>query len=68
MPPSQKITVEVPADLLEQAQKVTGEGITSTVRRGLALVAQADAYDRLREMRGKLRLSPSWRALKHDRR
>jgi hypothetical protein len=65
---SQKITVEVPADLLEQAQRVTGEGITGTVRRGLELVARADAYERLRALRGKLRLAPSWRELKRDRR
>jgi hypothetical protein len=65
---SQKITVEVPADLLEQAQRVTGEGITGTVRRGLELVARADAYERLRALRGKLRLASSWRELKRDRR
>lgn len=35
MSTSQKITVEVPLDLLDRAQRVTGEGITATVRRGL---------------------------------
>lgn len=64
----QKITVEVPAELLEQAQRVTGQGITGTVRRGLELVARADAYERLRGMRGKVRLSHTWQQLKHDRR
>jgi hypothetical protein len=68
MATSQKITVEIPADLLAQAQRVTGEGITGTVRRGLELVARADAYDRLRRMRGKVPLSHTWRQLKHDRR
>jgi len=68
MSTSQKITVEVPADLLEQAQRATGEGITSTVRRGLELVTRAEAYERLREQRGKLKLSRPWRELKHDRR
>ena len=68
MSTSQKITVEVPIRLVEQAQRVTGEGITGTVRRGLELVARADAYDRLRGLRGRLKLSPSWRQLKNDRR
>jgi len=68
MSTSRKITVVVPTGLLEQAQRVTGEGITGTVRRGLELVARSDAYDRLRGLRGKLRLPPSWRQLKHDRR
>jgi hypothetical protein len=68
MATSQKITVEIPADLLAQAQRVTGEGITGTVRRGLELVARADAYDSLRRMRGKVTLSHTWRRLKHDRR
>lgn len=64
----QKITVEVPAELLEQAQRVTGEGITATVRRGLELVARTAAYERLRGMRGTVQLSHTWQQLKHDRR
>jgi hypothetical protein len=65
---SQKITVEVPAALLEQARRVTGEGVTGTVRRGLELVARASAYDRLRGSRGRLKFSHTWRQLKYDRR
>lgn len=68
MPASHKITVDVPADLLARAQRVTGEGITGTVRRGLELVARADAYERVRKARGTLTLTPGWRQLKHDRR
>jgi len=68
MAASQKITVEVPLDLLEQAQRVTGEGITGTVRKGLELVARANAYDNLRQARGTIKLSPGWKQLKHDRR
>ena len=34
-----KITVEVPAELLEKAQRASGSGITQTVRTGLQLVA-----------------------------
>ena len=52
MPPSRKITVEVPEDLLEKAQRETGTGITRTVRTGLELVAASHAYARLRRLRG----------------
>ena len=68
MSTSQKITVEVPKDLLAQAQRVTGDGVTGTVRRGLELVARADAYERLRAARGTVKLSHTWTQLKHDRR
>jgi len=48
-----KITLEVPAELLEKAQEASGEGITQTVRTGLELVAASRAYARLRQLRGK---------------
>ena len=41
---ARKVTVELPADLLRRAQKSTGDGITSTIRRGLELVAAGEAY------------------------
>jgi len=47
-----KITVHVPADLLDKARKTTGSGITATVRQGLQLVTAADTYRRLRKLRG----------------
>jgi hypothetical protein len=62
-----KITVEIPPDLLERAQRASRKGITQTVRAGLELIAAADAYDRLLEMRGKVHLSQSWQELKDDR-
>jgi len=34
---ARKITVEVPLDLLEKAQRASGTGITQTVRTGLQL-------------------------------
>jgi predicted nucleic acid-binding protein len=39
METARKITVDVPPDLLEKAQRATGSGITQTVRTGLELVA-----------------------------
>jgi len=62
-----KITVEVPEELLAEAQKASGEGITQTVRTGLQLVAASRTYARLRRLRGKVRFARSWEELKADR-
>jgi hypothetical protein len=64
---ARKITVEVPADLLERAQKVEGQGITRTVRAGLELVAASHTYARLRALRGKVKFSRGLEELKADR-
>jgi hypothetical protein len=64
---ARKITVEVPAELLETAQKASGEGITQTVRIGLQLVAASRTYAQLRQLRGKVRFSRTARELKADR-
>jgi len=65
---TRKVTIEVPADLLRRARQSTGEGITATVRRGLELVASRSAYEELRGLRGKVRLSIDLKALRQDRR
>jgi hypothetical protein len=62
-----KITVEVPAELLERAQAAADAGVTETVRRGLALVAAGRAYEGLRQLRGKLRLRLDLETLREDR-
>jgi len=67
MKAARKITVEVPAELLEKAQRAEGTGITQTVRTGLQLVAASQAYARLRQLRGKVRFSPTLAELKADR-
>jgi hypothetical protein len=64
---ARKITVEVPPDLLERAQKASGVGITQTVRTGLQLVAASQAYAKLRQFRGKVRLTRTLADLKADR-
>ena len=64
---ARKITVEVPAELLEKAQESTGAGITQTVRTGLQLVAASQTYARLRRFRGKVRFSRTLANLKTDR-
>jgi len=64
---ARKITVEVPPELLEKAQRASGGGITQTVRTGLQLVAASQAYARLRQLRGKVRFTRTLAELKADR-
>lgn len=62
-----KITLEVPAGLLDKARRASDAGITQTVRTGLQLVAASEAYDQLRRMKGKVRFSRTVAQLKSDR-
>jgi hypothetical protein len=64
---ARKITVEVPEELLEKAQRASGTGVTQTVRAGLQLVAASLTYARLRQFRGKVRFSRTLAELKADR-
>jgi hypothetical protein len=67
METARKITVEVPLDLLEKAQRASGTGITQTVRTGLQLVAASRTYACLRHLRGKVRFTRPLAVLKTDR-
>jgi hypothetical protein len=67
METTRKITIEVPAGLLERAQRASGGGITQTVRTGLQLVAASQAYEQLRELRGKVHFTHTFAELKADR-
>src|SRR5271163_519598 len=67
MSTARKITVEIPDDLLQKAQIASGTGITQTVRTGLQLLAASQAYDRLLQLRGKVRFSRTSEELKEDR-
>jgi hypothetical protein len=67
MATARKITVEVPLDLLQKAQRASGTGITQTVRTGLRLVAASRTYARLRRLRGKVRFTRTLAELKADR-
>jgi hypothetical protein len=67
MQAARKITVEIPAELLEKAQQASGTGITQTVRSGLQLVAATQTYAKLRQLRGKVKFSRSLSQLKEDR-
>lgn len=67
MAKARKITVEVPRELLEKAQRASGTGVTQTIRAGLQLVAASETYARLLKFRGKVRFSRSAEDLKDDR-
>lgn len=67
METARKITVEVPQELLEKAQRASGTGITQTVRAGLQLIAASRTYARLRQLRGKVRFTRTLGELKADR-
>jgi hypothetical protein len=65
--PLRKVTILVPADLLKKAQATTGEGITPTIREGLALLAAGRSYERLHALRGRVRFANSAATLREDR-
>ena len=67
MKAAKKITVHLPEDLMEKAQKYTGKGITETIRIGLQLVAASEAYEKLRLLRGKVSFSLNLKDLRKDR-
>jgi hypothetical protein len=67
MESARKITVEVPVGLLEKAQQASGKGITQTIRTGLELLAASQAYDRMRQFRGKVQFNRTAAELKDDR-
>ncbi len=62
-----KITVHVPEDLLDRAQKSSGQGVTETVRQGLRLVAAGDTFRRVAKLRGRVRFSLDLARLREDR-
>ena len=64
MAAARKVTVELPVELLRRAQKSSGEGVTSTIRRGLELVAAGQAYRDLRGLKGQVAFSLDLNALR----
>jgi hypothetical protein len=48
-----KVTVNLPADVLANAQRLTGKGITSTLLEGLAALERRALRSALRQLRGQ---------------
>jgi hypothetical protein len=67
MDAAKKVTVHVSEDLLRRAQEATGQGITPTIRRGLELVAASRAYEKLRGLRGRVKIDLDLKQLREDR-
>jgi hypothetical protein len=64
---ARKVTLQLPADLLERAQRSSGKNLTATVCDGLKLVAAGPAYEGLRRLRGTVRFSIDLQRLREDR-
>ena len=65
--PIRKITVHLPAELVEKALKASGKSLTETVADGLQKVVTSWAYDELLKLRGTMKFSQTWQDLKDDR-
>jgi hypothetical protein len=62
-----KVTIEVPPELLERAQRASRTGVSQTIRAGRELVAASHTYAQLRQLRGKVRFTRTLAELKADR-
>jgi len=67
MSAARKVTVQLPPDLVDRAQRSSGKNLTATICQGLKLVAAGPAYDGLRRLKGKVRFSIDLRRLRDDR-
>lgn len=56
METAKKITANIPAGLLKEAQKVTGQGITETLIAGLRFLRRQLAYHKFQNLKGNLNL------------
>jgi hypothetical protein len=63
-----RITANLPAQLLDEATKATGEGITETLVAGLRLVRRAGAYKEAMALKGTMTLDLDIGALRERRR
>ncbi len=54
MKQTKKITVNVPAETLEAATKLTGKGITATIIEGLHEIERRAKQSALRKLKGKV--------------
>ncbi len=50
-----KVTINLPAELLKNAQRITGKGITPTILEGLEELERREKRSALRRLRGKIR-------------
>lgn len=53
---TKRVTANLPRELLEEATKASGKGITATLIEGLELVRRSAAYEKAMALKGKIRL------------
>lgn len=58
-----KVTINLPAELVEASLDVSGKGLTETIREALAAQNHAWACQRLLELRGKVTFGASYEEL-----
>jgi hypothetical protein len=54
-PRRRRVTVNLPADLLDDAVRITAKGLTSTIVEGLQEIQRRAKRSALRELRGRVR-------------
>jgi hypothetical protein len=54
---TKRITLNLPADLLAEARRVTGKNITDTIVTGLERIKRGSAYEKALKLRSKLDLN-----------
>jgi hypothetical protein len=62
-----KITALLPEELLRRAMRASGEGITSTLRLGLELVAAKEIHQKLLKLKGKVDIGIDLEGLRESR-
>jgi len=67
MSTAKKITAIIPQDLIESAQRVTGEGITQTIKTALELLAKRELYNELSSLKGTYKSKLDIAKLRQDR-
>lgn len=53
----QKVTVNLPAEVLHEAQRITGRGITQTLIEGLEALQRREKLSALRDLKGRVRFT-----------
>ncbi len=65
---SKKITILIPLELLQRAQKITGEGITKTIRIALEFLAKKEIFRELSSLKGSYKSKLDLKKLREDSR
>lgn len=63
----QKVTVNIPKYLLDEARKVTGLGISDTLKNGLERIIKNKTNKKLVELRGEYKFALDLNKLRVDR-